>query len=222
MEYNRRRVLQITGPPLSSMVLAGCVSPTNPRDGDDSGERNQESLRVDDPPYELTEPDCTETDERDPLWLCEKMPTDPSVAFEQVETSSVIFADEGLNVDEQQESDQYYATFLTEASDRDRLHDDISESVVNVIEETGFDSEAVLVAQTGWGSGSVTPHLKRIEEADDGIHAFGCYRRPCQVTMDQTVRTVVARFARPASLDGSIVSLTVDPETRVHFEVQNW
>lgn len=240
MEVNRRRTLQLAGASLSSMVLAGCLSAAGPGsgdDGDDSGkgddtdgsdptrepdDRDRDLPRIDDPPYEITEPECTEAEDRDPLWLCENMPTEPSVEFEQVETSSAIFADEGLRGDEQDGDDQYYATFLTEAGDRDRLHDGASEPAVELFEKTNFDTEAVLVAQTGWGSGSVTPHLKRIEEANEGIHAFGCYRRPCIVTSDQTVRTVVARFARPAGLDGSIVSLTVDPETRVTFGVRDW
>jgi hypothetical protein len=64
--------------------------------------------------------------------------------------------------------------------------------------------------------------LKRIEDASEGIHAFGCYRQPCLVTDDVTVRTVAARFERPASLNGSVVSLTVDPETRVTFGVHDW
>jgi hypothetical protein len=217
--------------------LAGCLSAADPESGDDSddsgdtdgsdptgepGDRNRDLPRFDDPPYEITEPECAEAKDRDPLWLCENMMTEPSVEFDQVETSSAIFADEGLRVDEQQGDDQYYATFLTEAGDRDRLHDGASGSAVKLIEKTNFDTEAVLVAQTGWGSGSETPHLKRIEGVNDGIHAFGCYRRPCIVTSDQTVRTVVSRFARPASLDRSMVSLTVDPETRVNIGVRDW
>ena len=79
-----------------------------------------------------------------------------------------------------------------------------------------FVGEAVLVAQTGWGSGSVTPHLKRIEETEEGVHAFGCYRRPCAQTDDYTARAVVARFERPAARFSAAVSLTVDAETRVN------
>lgn len=117
--------------------------------------------------------------DRDPLWLCKNMPAEPSIEFEQVETSSAIFADEGLRLDEPDGDDQYYATFVTEAGDLGRLHDEASGAVVELIEGTDFDTHAVLVAQNGWGSGSKTPHLKRIEETSDGIHAFGCYRQPC-------------------------------------------
>lgn len=72
------------------------------------------------------------------------------------------------------------------------------------------------------GSGSQTPHLKRVEETGDGVHAFGCSRQPCAGTDDFTVRTVVARFERPPSLEGSLVSLTVDSETRVTFGAYDW
>lgn len=91
--------------------------------------------------------------------------------------------------------------------------------MVKLIKETNFDAEAMLVVQTGWSSGSVTPHLKQIEETDDGVHAFGCYRRPCIATTDYTLRTVVARFERPAILNKGVVSLTYDSEHVVNFEV---
>jgi hypothetical protein len=64
----------------------------------------------------------------------------------------------------------------------------------------------------------VTPHLKRIEATDDGVHAFGCYRRPCVVTSDYTVRTTVARFERPETLDSTAVSLTVGPDSQLSAE----
>jgi hypothetical protein len=221
------------------MVLTGCVSTADPASGSDDTDSGRdddtdgseptdttddstgELPRVDDPPYEITQPECDEDSSRNPLWLCENMPAEPSIGFEQVESSTHLFADEGLRHDEQESDDEYYATFLTEPDDLDRLHEEASEAVVEVVEGTDFDTEAVLVAQTGWGSGSVTPHLKRIEETNDGIHAFGCSRRPCIVTSDVTVRSVATRFERPDSLDDSVVSVTVDPETRVTFRVSD-
>lgn len=235
MEFTRRRTLQLVGASLSSVVVAGCLSAAGPgsdndpdentddTDGSDpTGTPDDRSPRIDEPPYEITEPECDEDTERDPLWLCENMPAEPSIEFEQVETSSAIFADEGLRLLDPTDDDQYYATFMTETGDLDRLHDEASGTVVELIEGTDFDTHAVLVVETGWGSGSKTPHLKRIEETNDGIHAFGCIRQPCVWTDDITVRTVVARFERPASLDGSRVSLTVDSETRVNFGVHDW
>lgn len=184
------------------------------------GHAGDELARVEEPLYEISEPECGEAGNRDPLWLCENMDAEPSLAFHQVETSSVVFSDEGLEFDEVGGGDlQFYAALLTDVDDLDRIDENTDSDVGELIEETDFDTEVMLVAQTGWGSGSETPHLKRIEGTDDGIHAFGCYRRPCGGTTDVTMRTVVARFERPDSLHQAVVSLTVDPKMQVNFEV---
>jgi hypothetical protein len=237
MKFSRRQILQSAGTSLCGMLVAGCLSTANPGTGDNGTPQEDNDTdgsdppdpgyrgggpRVDEPPYEITEPECGDDTDRDPLWLCENMPAEPSVEFEQVETSSAIFADEGLRFVEQDGEDQYYATFIVEAGALDRLHDDASGAAVDLIEGVDFDTHVVLVAQTGWGSGSKTPHLKRIEETNEGIHAFGCYRQPCTVTTDHTVRTVVARLERPANLESSVVSLTVDPQTRITLEAHDW
>ncbi|MDL5363103.1 hypothetical protein [Halalkalicoccus sp. NIPERK01] len=175
--------------------------------------------RVEEPPYEISEPECSGAGDRDPLWLCENMDAEPSVAFDQVETSSMSFADEELASDVENEGNpQFYAALLTDEDDLDRVDENTGGDVDELIGGTDFESEALLVVQTGWGSGSETPHFKRIEETDDGVHAFGCYRRPCGGTGDVTMRTVVARFERPEILNEAIVSLTFDPKYLVNFE----
>lgn len=175
--------------------------------------------RVEEPLYEISEPECSGGGDRDPLWLCENMDAEPSLAFDQVATSSMVFANEGLAFDEENEGNrQFYAVLLTDEDDLDRIDENTGGDVGELIEETDFESEVLLAAQTGWGSGSETPHFKRIEETDDGVHAFGCYRRPCGGTGDVTMRTVVARFERPENLNEAIVSLTFDPKYLVNFE----
>lgn len=225
MEFSRRRILQVAGASIPSAVVAGCLTVAAPGgggddDGDGGEDGNGDDLqRVDEPPYGIDEPECDSPGgDRDPLWLCENLAAEPSLPFEQAETSSPVLPDEGLEMDDRTGA-QFYATLLTGTEDLDRVADGAGGAPVELIDGADFDSEAVLVVQTGWGSGSVTPHLKRIEETDDGIHAFGCHRRPCAVTADLTSRTVVARFERPAALESGVVSLTVDPETRVNFEV---
>ncbi|WP_135819596.1 hypothetical protein [Halostella litorea] len=181
------------------------------------GELPDGVARVDEPPYEISEPDCDPPEDgRDPLWLCENMAAEPSVAFSQANGRGSCLADEGLRLDESNENSQYYATLLTDESDLERLEDSDSEAVA-LVEGTDFGSEAVLVAQTGWGSGTVTPHVKRVEATDDGIRAFGCERHPCVYTADLTSRTVAVRFERPETLDAATVSLTVGEEKRVNF-----
>lgn len=191
------------------------ISFTPVRDGDN------DEHRVDQPPYEIDEPECEDDTDGNPRYLCENMPADPSLAFEQESTSQSVLADEGLSLDMDTEATgdhQFYATFLTEDSDLARLEDDRDGPTAEFIENTDFESEVVLVVETGWGSGTVTPHLKRIEATDDGVHAFGCYRRPCVVTTDVTSRTVAARFERPDTLALAGVSLTVDADTRITFD----
>lgn len=224
MRLTRRHAIRVAGVPVASTVLAGCLSSPELGGGGAGTPTDTDGVddlpRVDDPPYEIDEPECDPPDDdRDPLWLCADMPTDPTLPFEQVATSGSVLRDEGLELDHEGNDPQFYATFLTDSLDLDRVDRSRESSAVGLIEATDFDAEAVLVTQTGWGSGSVLPHLERIEATDDGVHAFGCYRRPCVWTDDYTMRTVVARFERPDALETGVVSLTVDAETRVTFSV---
>lgn len=212
MEPTRRRVLRVVGLSATA-VAAGCLSAAPRNDGTGGGGGDP---HVDAPPYGIEEPDCDPPDEdRDPLWLCENMAAGPSLPFEQVEARSPVLRGEGLSLDDEAGDAQFYAALLTGEGDLDRVRRDDGDDAVELVESTSFDAEAVLVVQTGWGSGSVTPHLKRVEATEDGVHAFGCYRRPCVRTDDYSLRTVVARFERPEALDSAAVSLTVDAETRV-------
>ncbi|MGB9952415.1 hypothetical protein ACOZ4F_08435 [Haloarcula marismortui] len=173
--------------------------------------------RVETPPYEVEEVECNVADsgegDRNPLYLCANMPAKPSLSFEQASTRGALFADEGLARAPDDNGDQLYATLLTDADDIERLEDN-SGDAYSLAADTDFESHAVLVVQTGWGSGSIVPYLKRIEETADGIHAFGCYTQPCVYTSDFTARSTVVRFERPDTLDSGVVSLTVDPSTR--------
>lgn len=232
MDRNRRRLLRAVGLTAASTALAGCLTEddsatdgTGPdadqddgTDPDDETDGTDEFQRVDQPPYEISEPSCSGSGEgRNPLWLCANMPAEPTLEFSQAQTSGTVFRDEGLQYDADTLDMEFYAALLTTPEDRDRIDRTRSSTPVELIEEAAFDSEAVLVVQTGWGSGTVTPHLERVESTAEGIHAFGCYFRPCGGTDDVTQRTVVARFPHPETLDSATVSLTVDPATRVHF-----
>ena len=173
--------------------------------------------RVETPPYEIEDTDCnidgSGEGDRDPLYLCGNMPAEPSLSFEQASTRGTLFADEGLEFADDNTDDQLYATLLTDADDLDRLEIDRGDAY-DLAAGTDFGSHAVLVVQTGWGSGSIVPSLKRIEATASGVHAFGCYTQPCVYTDDFTARSTVARFERPGTLDSGVVSLTVDPSTR--------
>jgi len=196
-------------------------TPKDTEDGTPSGTPNglpDGVERVDSPPYDIEEPECSgdgENEDYDPLYLCANMPAEPSLAFEQRPTRGTVFRDEGLQLSpgDDPSGDQLYAALLTASKDVDRIGDEWDE-IRAFVSETDFESHAVLVVQTGWGSGSILPHLKRVEATDSGIHAFGCHTSPCVYTADYTARATVARFERPDTLESGLVSLTVDPATR--------
>jgi len=221
MSLTRRRALRALGVATAG-GLAGCLTGWTADDGDDgdgdSGVNNGDLQRCDEPPGEITVPQCPPAgDERDPLWLCADTTTEPTITFEQAETNTRVLSGEGLEWDTDSFDTQFYATLLTDADDLDRVNLSKNLPAIELVEGAAFDSEAVLVVQTGWGSPDVTPHLKRIEPTAEGVHAFGCYRRPCQQSDSLGERTAVARFQQPETLDSATVSLIVDPETRVTF-----
>jgi hypothetical protein len=246
MDRKRRRTLLLAGTAASSALGAGCLGSTtsedsDPGDGnddeDDAGDGSDEGDgsdpdgetpdldgelpeafdRIETPLHEIGDDTCDFDNEveRDPLYLCAGIASEPSLPFEQVATTRDVLGEEGL-VHEASDGDAQYLTAVLDEDDRDHLRGDDDSDYVQLFEETDFGSEAVLVVQTGWGSGSQLPHLKRIEETDRGIHAVGCHRDPCVQTDDVTARTVLARFERPETFESAVVSLTVDPETRVN------
>lgn len=217
MDHCRRTALRLLGAAGSGLALAGCLSDDEPGtpNGDDDGKG--EFQHVDEPPYDITEQDCPQSgEERDPLWLCADIPDSPSVSFEQVETSSSVLDGEGLQEDPDTGAVQLYATLLLDSDDRSRIDRSLETSATELIEGTDFQSAGILIAQTGWGSGTVTPHIKRVESTDGRLHAVGCYRRPCGQTDDVTARATVVRFQRPDAIDSATVSLIADPATRLH------
>jgi len=150
MTLRRRAVLGalVSG---ASVALAGCLTDGS-RDNDD---KNDNFQRVNEPPHEISEPECPDAgEERDSLWLYANMPAEPSLAFEQQETTSAVLRDEGLETDFDESNSQFYAAFLTADADLDRVDRSLSTPATGLIEGTDFDSEGVLVSQTGWGSES--------------------------------------------------------------------
>lgn len=227
MQRTRRDLIGVAGLSLSALT-AGCLgrseSEATPTVDGTATERPTETetatlpdglSRVDEPPYDITQPDCgdpaSEDGGRDPLYLCSNMATEPSLAFTQAHSRGNILAGGGLTINENSTEDQCYATVLADA---DRLAEDDESEPAQLVRETDFDSHAVLVVQTGWGSGSVYPHVERVESTAAGVHAFGCHSDPCVYTDDLTMRTTAVRFERPAELTTGVVSLTVAPEER--------
>jgi len=238
MERTRRDVLGLAGVSVTALT-AGCLDDTDsttdmpvdrpsetptdqsfetPADPVTDGQLPAGLERVDEPPYEITVPECefpkTPTpSERDDLYLCANMPAEPSLSFEQASARGSVLADAGLELGDQTNS-ELFATLLTKAADRDRLSDDVVGDPGELIAETAFDTHAVLVVETGWGSGSVYPHIKRVEATDTGVRAFGCHSDPCVQTADYSSRTAAVHFEQPDTLETGVVSLTVAPDER--------
>lgn len=171
--------------------------------------------RLEAPEDRIETPDCGPDGRRDPTWLCAHLSRYPSVSFEQATSTGPLLADGGLQFGEEVAPLQLYATLLGEADDLDRLDPDAGGPAIDLLRRVDPGSEVGLLVQTGWGSGTVTPHLTRIGPSDGGFHAAGCYRRPCGGTDDITVRTLAARFERPDEPAEGRVSLVVDPSTVV-------
>jgi hypothetical protein len=232
MERTRRDVLGVAGLSLTALA-AGCLersaesgtptangtdTPTETDTPTDTPTLPDGLRRVDQPPYDIEQTECAdpvEGDGRDPLYLCANMATEPSLSFTQATTSGNILDDGGLELGEgDDDGDWMYATLLTDEDDRDRLAEERDDEPAQLIRQADFETHAVLVVQTGWGSGSVQPHVERVESTETGVHAFGCHTDPCIQTDDFTSRTAAVRFERPETLESGVVSLTVAPDER--------
>jgi len=234
MARTRRAALRVAGVSVAALA-AGCLDDTDSAGGTPTDQPSETPTdepsetptpggqlpanleRVDEPPYESSVPDCGDIGSgdggRDPLYLCANMPAEPSLSFTQSNTRGTVLVDEGL-AQSGSYDDQIFATLLTEAADLDRVDNETAGETAQLIRATDFDTHAVLVVQTGWGSGSVSPHVERVEATDTGVHAFGCHSDPCIQTDDITSRTAAVRFERPDTLETGVVSLTVAADER--------
>lgn len=211
MKPTRRRLL-IAGVGTASLAgVGGCLDAVG---GDTDGlDADSPDTRVDDPPYPIEAPDPGTGDgDWDEAYLCAGLAAEPSVAFTQA-VSSALAVEGGLDYDTHESDEEYLVELLSTADGFDRLSGDLRDELGT----PDFETEAVLLVQTAWGSSSVRPHLVRIEPTDGGVHAYGCHVEPFVRTDDITVRTLAARFERPeAGLDQATLSLTVDTDRRVH------
>lgn len=73
--------------------------------------------------------------------------------------------------------------------------------------------------ESGYGSGSVEHHWKRLEGGDDELRLVGCDTSPFVQTDDVTNRSSVIVAKRPAAaFDRIQVRLTVSDDRRVLFD----
>lgn len=191
-------------------------------DPDDTGHDDDSDVRIDDPPYEIEEPeppdDPAEDDDWNEHYLGEEMPAEPSIGFEvldgvRLETFALSIGDD--------DGDQYALDLIESEGELEERFDldGMGSGDREQVEAVDFDERLVVVAESGFGSGSVRHRWKRVEESEEGVHLFGYYTQPYAQTDDYGSRLSVLVVERPdGDLDLARASLTVSPERRVHFD----
>lgn len=143
------------------------------------------------------------------------MATEPSIAFEQLSGARLQAPSLTLGED----GDAYRVQLLTTATERDEVLDvdDSTDEARQRLRDVDFETELLVVIESGYGSGSVDHHWVRLEDADGVVHLHGCYTQPYIQTDDITSRSSVVVVDRPAGgLEFARISLTVGADRRVH------
>lgn len=188
-----------------------------------TGTDTEERPRVDEPPYRIERPappeDPTDPDDWNALYLCEHMPADPSLPFEQL--PGVQLVEPGLQFDHGGTEEAYRVRVIGDEATREDVIDASASrpSARERLGEIDFDEQSLLVVESGFGSGSIQHHWKRLEETDGGLHLFGCHTQPYVYTDDVTARSSAVVVDRPAeTFELARVSLTVAEDRRVNFD----
>lgn len=199
----------------------GSTDPPDDGTTTDDGAGGDADPRVDEPPYPIERPeppdDPMDPDDWNELYRCEQMPAEPTIDFEQLAGARLA---EPTHLADYRDADEAYSVrVLADADARDAVLD-LSGSTDRARERlTGldFEQQAVLVVESGFGSGSIDHHWKRLEGGAE-LHLHGCHTDPYVQTDDVTARGSVVVVDRPATeFDLVRVSLTVSADRRVHF-----
>lgn len=221
MEINRRQLL--TGTVLAAIPTTGCLQENRigvENHRDDATTPVPEDPRVDEPPYEIEEqPDDEEAWNQ--LYLCEHMSAASDLEFEAV--SAPQLTDPLLSIHDR-DGEEYAVRVLDSPADVRELFEvggtedegdaDESEKPIDAID---FEKYVLLVVESGYGSGSIAHHWKRVEATGRGFRLHGCYTKPYLRTADISPRHSVVRVERPDDFAFARVSLTVGQERRIHF-----
>lgn len=206
----RRRQFVTTAGIVGVAAVAGCV------ETDDDNNVAATPLpddRVDQPPHEPKRPP-DDPDEWDDHWLGEGMATEPSLSFEQF---AAPLDDRQLGGSPLPEHPEYAATLVS--SDEELTEWVDIENAPDRLQSVDFDSELVVILESGYGSSSVGHAWQRVEDHDDGVYLHGYYTVPIVQTEDYTARHSVVVVERTAE-EGDVahVSLTTGEDTRVNFD----
>lgn len=209
----RRRTFITAAGGSSVAIIAGCLS-TDDNDNGPGGTMIPDE-RVDSPPHDPQRPPPPDEDEQwDDHWPGSGMAAEPSLSFEQ---TSAPLVDRQLGGSPPPARSEYAATLVT--SDEE-LADWINlESAPERLQSVNFDSEHVVIVESGYGSSSVWHTWQRIEERDSGVYLHGYYTVPYIQTDDHTARHSVVVVNQAADADDiAHVSLTTAEDTRVNFD----
>jgi hypothetical protein len=171
--------------------------------------------RVDEPPYQIDPPEeQPDPDEYTEQYLCEELPAEPSVPFDQVQ--GVQLTDGGLDYTE---ADPAYRvrSITTQSGLESVVNMDLSPGL-DRLDAVDFDTESVIIVESGFGSSSVTQQFKRADFEHHTLHLHGCYTQPFVRTSDYASWATAVIVDHDTRIQLVAVSLTVSAERRVHFD----
>jgi len=148
------------------------------------------------------------------------MPTEPSLRFERFSIAAGAIRDSSLREAIGSGDDSYAVELVADEADIEDVLDteSIDDDEAERLRAVDFDESAVVVVESGFGSGSIRHRWGRAEGDGATLRLHGYYRKPFIQTDDITTRASVLEVERPADgLDHARVSLTVAEDRRVHF-----
>lgn len=229
MEQTRRRFI-VAGAGLGSTLVAGCLeAPAGEgtgdgrTDGDPSGGECEpiELTLVDEPPHAPERPPIPENIEDEDDWddhhLGEGMDTATDLSFDRL---NVRYLEPPVDQTEFPGESVFLAELFTDRDAFEALVEPTDDESDSRLEEVDFETEAILVVLSGFGSSSVTHEWVRVEEHCEEVHVHGYYVWPYIQTSDYTRRVSGLVIERPEGhdLERAWVSLTVDEDRRVNVD----
>lgn len=95
--------------------------------------------------------------------------------------------------------------------------DEMDKQRRQTLENINFESTALILVETGFGSSSIKHRWKRIEKGKNSVHLHGYYTKPLTRNSDVDTRFSVLRVNQPDDFEFARVSLTTNVDERVHF-----
>lgn len=226
----RRRLLARSGLALT-VPFAGCLSAiqsqsdeaagttTEPsQDSGDGGRLVVEWSGNDVPPYDIPSPDAKSG--WNPDYLGENMASTPSLPFEWIQVDEPART---LLPDSRGEW-TYGVRVLDSVAERDDVLDIQALDPTRRKRLTGidFDESTLVLVGECCGSSSIEHRWVRVEERSSGVQLHGYLWKPKKRAGGVYSRYSVLEVSRPADkIDYARVSLTVEEQTRLHFDSRN-